>query len=95
MKNLTAELYERRADAIHDARKAAGELVAKSEELRAAIDSLDAWLRKIAELECRLQNVDRIRDRLEAVRRARNGMECFQLQCLISEALESAWKEMA
>jgi|GEM_PF-5131918 len=94
MKDLTAELYDRRGAAIQAARKAAGDLVGKSEELREAIDSLDAALAKIAETECRLKKVDRIRERLLSVRRARNGMECFQLQCLIVEALEAAWKEM-
>lgn len=94
MKNLTAELYKRRAVAIREAKQAAGNLVAKSEDLRAAIDLVDALLRKVAETECQLTNADRIRERLESVRRARNGMECFQLRCLVNDALDTAWKEM-
>ena len=94
-KNLTLEANDRKVVALRHVKLAAAMLNERSEALRSAIDNLDTALNGLTTAEISFPEWQRVNARLQSIRERRNGMECFQLECLVKQSVETVWKELS
>ena len=92
--NFAMEASNRRAEKIREAREAAESLVDASEILRAAIERTENALSALADNEVVLKSGERLRERILAIKRTRNGMECFAFKCGFCESLDEARRDL-
>lgn len=93
-RNLLQEEIDRKVKKIRALRLSVEQLNAKSEEMRVAIEDFECNLTGLLQTGLKLDKSDRIEQRILAIHRARNGMECFHLKCLALESLDTAYKSL-